>query len=80
MLRMIKLTISTTTTAPIIAGTIANPATIGPQSPNNNPPNHAPTKPAMMLPMIPPGTSRPVKRPANQPMIPPIISAHNKLI
>ena len=76
----IKLKMKTNTIEPINAGIIAKSATDGPQSPRINEPNHAPTKPAMMLPTIPNGTSRPIIIPANQPMIPPIINDHKNPI
>ena len=58
---------------PIIAGTTLNPPISGPQLPKISVPNQAPTNPAIIFPITPPGTSRPVMRPASQPIIPPMI-------
>jgi hypothetical protein len=41
--------------APIIAGIIANPAMIGPKLPKSKLPNQAPTNPATIDPIMPPG-------------------------
>jgi hypothetical protein len=78
--RRMKLTSKTKTAEPMIAGTIAKPATCGPQSPKIAVPSHAPTNPAMILPIMPPGIFLPTIRPANHPIIPPIINAQMKLI
>ncbi len=75
-----KLSNRAKTADPMIAGIIAKSATLGPQSPRTAVPSHAPTKPAMILPMIPPGISLPTIRPANHPIIPPIINAQMKFI
>lgn len=65
--------------APIKAGTMAKPPTIGPQAPRIACPSQAPMKPAIILPMTPPGMSLPMISPANQPIIPPMINDHRKL-
>ena len=59
--------------APINAGIIAYPATVGPISPKIAVPNQEPIIPAIMLPIIPPGTSLPTIKLATQPKIPPTI-------
>ena len=75
-----KLTRRTSTTAPIIAGIIAKSATRGPQLPKTAVPSHAPTKPAMILPIMPPGIFFPTRSPANHPIIPPTINDQMKFI
>jgi hypothetical protein len=77
---MIRLKMKTRTTAPMIAGTIAKFATCGPQFPNINVPSHAPTNPAIIFPITPPGIFLPAIRPAIQPIIPPTIYDQIKLI
>ena len=68
-----KLTINTKMIDPIIAGIIANPPTTGPKLPKKAEPNQEPIKRAIMLPIIPPGTSLPVINLASHPIIPPTI-------
>lgn len=73
LLPTIRENTNTNTIAPINAGTIANPPITGPQLPNNDEPIQAPIKPAIMLPIIPPGTSLPTTIPAKAPITPPTI-------
>ena len=60
--------------APIKAGIIAYPAMEGPISPKIAVPNQEPTTPAIILPIIPPGTSLPTIMLATQPQSPPTIN------
>lgn len=76
---MMKLTIKASTIAPMIAGIIAKSAITGPQSPKIRVPNQAPMKPAIILPITPPGISLPAIKLATQPISPPIINDHKKL-
>ena len=82
MLLIAKDTMKIRVTAPTNAGITLNPPITGPNSRfgNNEDPIHEPTKPATILPMMPPGTSLPKKAPAIAPMIPPTIKDHIKLI
>lgn len=66
-------TMAIRTMAPINDGMMKNPPTSGPNPWKNMLPNHEPTKPAMILPITPPGMSRPIIKPATQPIRPPTI-------
>ena len=73
-----RLRINTKMIAPMIAGIREKPATSGPQCPSISVPNHEPTSPAIILPIIPPGILRPAMIPPIQPIIPPMISIQIK--
>lgn len=60
--------------APNNAGKIKMSPSSGPHSPKRLPPIQAPTTPATILPIIPPGKSLPKIMPAIQPIIPPTIN------
>lgn len=71
--RRTRLNKNTKMIAPSNAGIIAIPANEGPNEPRSSPPIHAPIIPAMMFPIMPPGTFFPKIIPASQPIKPPTI-------
>jgi hypothetical protein len=71
-------TTATKMTAPMIAGTIAIPATCGPQVPNKPCPIDAPTSPATISKMQP--RFSPAMAPPIEPMTAPTINVHKKCI
>ncbi len=66
--------------APIRAGMIGNPPTRGPKLPNRKLPIQAPTKPAIMEPIMPPGMLVFTNIFATYPMMIAIIILINRLI
>src|SRR5699024_1506001 len=77
---IISEAININTIDPINAGKIGTPPHTGPQVPNNLLPIAEPTRPATILPMIPPGISLPTIAPAIQPIRPPTMIIIIKLI
>ena len=66
--------------APAKVPIILIPPSVGQKSKPIALPIEAPIKPAIMLPIIPNGTSLEMISPANQPRIPPTINVHNQPI
>ncbi len=70
---VIQETIITRITAPMIEGTNAMPARLGPQLPNKLSPNYEPINPASILLIQPIAAPRLVSAPATAPIIAPTI-------